>query len=287
MKVSRITLRRWLTLIIGLTVIVVMLGWFEHHQVFQPDRAMFANGSELNRAWEDIEFSSRDGLKLHAWFFPASTNSPNSDLALLYCHGNGGNMGHRLDVLGALLQTGLNVLIFDYRGYGTSEGRPSEEGTYLDAQAAYGWLRARGFAGESVICYGESLGGGVASELARREQCGGLILQSTFTSIPDIGAELFPWLPVRLLSRIQYNTRKKLPEVTVPVLVMHSRDDGLIRFSHAERNFSAAPEPKLFREISGGHNSPLTNRREYVTAIEHFLALLRALGDGGPSVLTD
>ena len=112
-----------------------------------------------------------------------------------------------------LLATGVNVFVFDYRGYGRSQGRPSEEGTYRDAQAAYQWLRQKGFPGTNIIAFGESLGGGVAAELAVRETVGGLVLQSTFTSIPDMGAELFPWLPVRWLGTIRYDTRSKLPRL--------------------------------------------------------------------------
>ena len=130
--------------------------------------------------------------------FPGEHEFRPARLAVLFCHGNGGNISHRLDTCAALLATGVSVFVFDYRGYGRSAGRPGEEGTYRDAQAAYQWLRQKGFAGTNIMAFGESLGGGVAAELAVREPLGGLVLQSTFTSIPDIGAELFPWLPVRL-----------------------------------------------------------------------------------------
>src|SRR6201999_797444 len=111
---------------------------------------------------------------------------------------------------------------------------------------AYHWLLHKGFAGRNIIVYGESLGGGIATELCVREETGGLILQSTFTSLPDIGAELYPWLPVRAIGRIKYDTQSKLPQLKIPVLVMHSREDGLIGFRHSERNFAAAKEPKFF-----------------------------------------
>ena len=120
-----------------------------------------------------------------------------------------------------LLGTGANVFTFDYRGYGRSSGKPSEEGTYADAQAAYAWLTQNGFAPENIIALGESLGGGIATELAVREKLGGLILQSTFTSIPDIGKELFSWLPVRQICSIHYDTGSKLPRLNLPLMVMH------------------------------------------------------------------
>jgi fermentation-respiration switch protein FrsA (DUF1100 family) len=211
---------------------------------------------------------------VNGWFFPANRNAPFAHLAVLFCHGNAGNIGDRLGICRALLATGVNVLLFDYRGYGRSEGRPSEEGTYLDAQAAHQWLWQRGFAGTGIVAFGESLGGGIASELAVREVLGGLVLHCTFSSMTEIGAELFPWLPVRWLSSIRYDTCAKLPRVRVPVLVMHSRTDGLIGFHHAEKNFSAANEPKMFLEIEGDHNDPVLDARTFVPGVEKFWALI-------------
>jgi fermentation-respiration switch protein FrsA (DUF1100 family) len=171
----------------------------------------------------------------------------------------------------AWLALGINVLTFDYRGFGLSEGRPSEDGTYRDAQAAVHWLRQRGFAPERIVALGKSLGGGVASELAVRETVAGLILQNTFTSIPDIGAELYPWLPVRRLHKIKYDTISRLPRVKAPVMVTHSRGDDLIGFHHAERNFKAANEPKMLWEILGDHTSTVEDGREqYLKGLEKF-----------------
>ncbi len=157
---------------------VLILRWFEHSQVYHPDRVLVATGAELGRPFEDTVFKASDGVALNGWFFPASTNSPRAHLAVLICHGNAGNISHRLDTCAALLATGVNVFVFDYRGYGRSQGRPSEEGTYCDAQAAYQWLRQKGFAGTNIIAFGESLGGGVAAELAVREPVGGLVLKA-------------------------------------------------------------------------------------------------------------
>jgi fermentation-respiration switch protein FrsA (DUF1100 family) len=213
---------------------------------------------------------------LNGWFFPARTNTSRVELVMLICHGNGGNISHRLGTCDALLSTGVNVFVFDYRGYGRSQGRPSEEGTYLDAQAAYQWLRQKGFAGTNILVHGESLGGGVGAELALREPIGGLVLLSTFTSIPDIGVELFPWLPVRLLARIKYETHRKLPRIHVPLLVMHSRADSLVAFRHAEQNFAAANEPKLFWELRGGHNEMLSDREQFIAGIEKFLTVVES-----------
>jgi fermentation-respiration switch protein FrsA (DUF1100 family) len=262
-------------LLVLLAVRYLVLRWFEHRQVYQPYREMEASGSELGRPFEDVSFQTADGLKLHGWFFPADPDSSRRHYVYLLCHGNAGNISHRLQHCAALLDTGAAVFIFDYRGYGRSEGRPGEEGTYTDAQAAHQWLRREGFAAANIIALGESLGGGVASELALRESVDGLILQSTYTSITDLGAELFPWLPVRWLGTIKYDTRSKLPRIHVPVLVMHSRADSLIGFHHAERNFAAASEPRMMWEIGGDHNRFLEGDRvRYIEGLNKFLSLL-------------
>ncbi len=250
-----------------------MLRWFEHRQVYVPSRRLEASGQELGRAMEEATFTAADGARLHGWFFPAANNSPRAHLVILLLHGNNMNISYRLDFYRAWLELGVSVFAFDYRGYGLSEGRPSEEGTYLDAQAAHRWLREKGFTPEQIIALGESLGGGIASELALRETLGGLILQNTFMSIPDIGAEMFPWLPVRRFSTIKYDTRAKLPRIKVPVLVMHSRGDDFIGFHHGEKNFAAANEPKLFWEIHGNHTGMIAAGRDhYLKGLEQFIA---------------
>jgi fermentation-respiration switch protein FrsA (DUF1100 family) len=253
-----------------------MLSWFEHSQVYHPSRLMVATGAELERPFEDIWFKAADGTVLNGWFYPADANHPRGDWVVLVCHGNAGNISNRLELCSGLLETGVNTLMFDYRGYGKSEGRPSEEGTYLDAVAAYDWLLQRGFAGRKIIAFGESLGGGVAAELALRRPLGGLVLESTFSCTADLGAELFPWLPVRWLNTIKYNTCSKLPRLNIPVLVFHSRGDRLIGFHHGEKNFSLANEPKLFCESIGGHSEPLTDRRKFLETMDRFLDLIQA-----------
>ncbi len=283
MKEAAKRVKTLLGLLAACLLVLSMFRWFEHSQVYHPDRVLTATGAELGRPFEDVRCQASDGVELNGWFFPANTNSPRARLVLLLCHGNAGNISHRLDTAAALLATGVNVFLFDYRGYGRSQGRPGEEGTYRDAQAAYQWLRQRGFAGTNIVVLGESLGGGVAAELAVREPLGGLVLQSTFTSIPDIGAELFPWLPVRWLGTIHYDTRSKLPRLHIPVLVMHSRVDEIIPFHHGERNFAAANEPKLFWELPADHNSPLADTRHFITGLEKLLALVELSSSAPPA----
>jgi len=167
----------------------------------------------------------------------------------------------------------LSVLIVDYRGYGQSEGRISEQGTYLDAEAAWRYLvEQRGVSPEEIIIFGRSLGGGVATWLAGVHPPRALILESTFTSVPDIGAGQFPFVPVRWLARIHYNSLERLRQIHVPVLIIHSPDDTTIPYSHGERLFEAANEPKEFLEIQGGHNEGfIISGNHYQAGIDAFI----------------
>ncbi len=266
--------RRWLVPLLVLPVIALMFRAFEHSQVYHPTGDAEYSPEDVGRPAEEVWLQTPDAQRLHAWFFTGEKGSPRARFVVLFCHGNGGNLTSRPGYYRAILETGVNLLTFDFRGYGRSQGTPGEAGTYTDAATAYQWLRTHGFAPAHILVWGESLGGGIASHVAATEPVGGLMLQSTFTSIPDIGAELFPWLPVKLLSTIKYNTLERLPGLTCPVVVMHSRADTTIRFSHAERNFAAARDPKALIELEGDHNDPLlANRAAYVAGAEKLVQM--------------
>ena len=268
-------LRNGLGLLLTPVVLYGLFRWFEYNQVYHPSRNMDASGADLGRPWEEVAFSARDGTQLHGWYFPAEPTSARENFALLFCHGNAGNISHRLGTCQALLDLGVAVFVFDYRGFGRSSGRPSEEGTYQDAEAAHDWLTGKGFTQERIIAFGESLGGAAASELALRRTVCGLVLMSTFTSIPDVGTELFPWLPARWLCKIRYDTLSKLPRIHVPTLILHSQADTLIPYRHGERLFAAALEPKMLWEVYGDHNDTLLNGPERCQeGIRRFLAAL-------------
>lgn len=249
-----------------------VLRWFEYSQVYHPHKKLEQSGDALGRAWENVFFETSDGVRLNGWFFPTDANSPRRQWAVLLCHGNAGNISHRFHYFQLLLELGVNVFAFDYRGYGASEGRPSEEGTYADAVAARRWLQEKGFTPERILALGESLGGAIVAELAARGPLAGIILQSTFSSVPAVGAELFPWLPVRWISTIRYDVPAKLARIKTPLLILHSREDSLIAFHHAEKNFAAANAPKFLRELAGGHNEALdTDAERYRKYLEEFL----------------
>ena len=186
-----------------------------------------------------------------AWFIPAAQSGP----TLLFFHGNAGNISHRLDSIRIFHTLGLNVLIFDYRGYGRSSGKPSEQGVYRDAETAWHYLtEAREIDPDRIILFGRSLGSAVAAWLATRTRSGAVILESPFTSVPDLAAKLYPLAPVRLLARLEFNTLAAAQAIHSPLLVMHSRQDEIIPFSHGRAVYGAARAPKRFVELSGGHN---------------------------------
>ncbi|MCX7136491.1 MAG: alpha/beta hydrolase [Proteobacteria bacterium] len=219
--------------------------------------------------FEDVALHTADGIKLHGWWVPARDTRG----TVLLMHGNAGNISHRLGYLTMFNRLGYSVLLFDYRGYGKSGGSPGEEGTYLDAEAAWQHLtEARNLKSQDIVIVGESLGGGVATWLAHKYPPRALVLASTFTSVPDMGAQVYPWLPVRLLARIVYDNIARIREIQVPVMIAHSRGDDIIPFVHGQALFAAAHEPKQFLELVGGHNEGfLFSRNEWIAAVGAFL----------------
>ncbi len=217
-----------------------------------PGRALTATPAALDLDFDEVELTTDDGLKLHGWWLPVA----DARGTLLFCHGNAGNISHRLESLAIFHNLGLNVLIFDYRGYGRSQGSPGEDGLYRDAQAAWDYLLAvRGLEPGRIVIFGRSLGAAVAAHLASRQKPGALILESAFTSAPDMAADLYPWLPARWLTRLRYATLAYLGSVAAPVLVIHSPHDEIVPFKHGQRLYQAAREPKGFVELRGDHNN--------------------------------
>lgn len=218
--------------------------------------------------YERIALRTSDGERLSAWWVPA----PEQRGIVLLFHGNAGNISHRIDYLEMFSRLGYSTFIVDYRGYGESSGEPSEEGTYRDAEACWSWLESRGAAARDIVVFGESLGAGVATWLAQRHTPRALVLASAFTSIPDLAASIYPYLPVRLLARIHYDNIARLPAIAAPVLIMHSPSDEIVPFSHAERLHAAARAPKRLMVLAGGHNDGFVfQREEWVRGLADFL----------------
>jgi fermentation-respiration switch protein FrsA (DUF1100 family) len=244
----------WMLVRVGLGAyfgLCLLLYFRQGSMVYYPTREITLSPGDIGLAYEDLIFFTEDGERISGWYVPA----PERKGTILAFHGNGGNIGHRLHLIGLLRSLGWDVCIIDYRGYGSSTGRPTEEGTYQDARAAWNYLvKERGLRPDRIVIHGRSLGGAVAAALAAEVNPAGLILESTFTSVPDLGHKLYPYLPVRWLCRFKYDTLARLSGISCPLLVAHSRDDDMIPFRHGERLFAAAREPKTFVPLEGGHN---------------------------------
>lgn len=261
-----------LLILAGGYLLLVAAAWaMQAGMLYLPDvagRDLVATPDSAGLDYEDVTLETSDGERVHGWFVPGATQR-----VLLYFHGNAGNISHRLHSIRQFHELGPSVFIIDYRGYGRSSGKPTEDGLYLDAEAAWRYLtRELGTAPADIIVFGRSLGASVASRLAAGKAPGALIVDSAFTSVPDIGQELYPWLPVRRLSRFRHATREHVARATCPVLVVHSRDDEIIPFHHGEAIFDAAREPKSFLEIRGGHNDAhVTSLAAYRAGMQDFL----------------
>jgi len=265
-----------ITLLCGYVAVCLLVALNQSRLLYLPlTRTVSHTPAAIGLAYEPVLLTTADGLRLAGWYIPPPEEGGG---VILFCHGNAGNIGHRLDSLRIFHRLGWGVLIFDYRGYGESEGRPSEAGTYLDSEAAWRYLvEARGVGEERIVFFGRSLGGAVAAELAGSRRPAGLIVESTFTSVPDMAAILYPWLPIRLLSRFRYDARAAIAKVRCPVLVVHSRDDEIIPYGHGEALYRAAPEPKTLLSINGDHNAGfLLSGARYQEGVAAFLAGVRA-----------
>jgi fermentation-respiration switch protein FrsA (DUF1100 family) len=255
----------------------VGLWMLQERLVYFPGPPVASEPKDHGLAGEALFLKTTDDVRLYAWIVRA--DRPRG--AVLFLHGNAGTVEDRVEHARAFHAMGFTTLLLDYRGYGASGGRPNETGTYLDAEAGYEQLvRAEGFDAGRIALFGESLGGGPAIELARRKPCGAVILQGTFTSIPAIGAKLYPWLPVRLLARVRYDNLAKIAQVPAALLVLHSRDDEIVPFAHGEALFAAALPPKRFVPMQGSHvDAVFYARAEWRRAVEETLdAMLQRRG---------
>lgn len=240
-----------------------------------PSRSVGPGPDSIGLAFRHLDILTEDGISLVAWYVPAA--EPRG--TVLFFHGNAGNISHRLESLRQFNELGLATVIFDYRGYGQSEGEISEAGIYRDADAVWRHLTEEmRIPPHRIVLFGRSLGAAVAAYVAGRQKPGALILESGFVSVPDLGAAIYPWLPVRWLARIRFPTDEFLQSSACPVLVIHSRDDEIIPFEQGVKLHAAARLPKAFLEIRGGHNDGfLVSEGRYLKGLDAFVA--DALGD--------
>ena len=268
----KIFLQILVTLLIGYGALLTAVYLFQARLIYFPNIAPTYpkdNPTRIGLPYETVRFFTQDGLELHGWFIGARNARP----VLLFFHGNGGNITHRLDSIAQFHRLGLSIFIIDYRGYGESEGRPNEQGTYEDARAAWNHLtRDRGIPPGDIVIFGRSLGAAIAAELAGQVEPAALIIESAFTSAPDLAARYYWFLPVRSLSKFQYDTRAHLKKVSCPVLVIHSADDEIVPVEQGRELFVGANDPKVFLEIWGGHNNGfLLSEPVYSNGVRQFL----------------
>ena len=242
----------------------------EDRFIFHPDHVTDRDPSHIGLRFEDLFFTTQDGIRLHGWFIP----HPGAGATLVWFHGNAGNISDRLlNIKLVHDRIKINIFIFDYRGYGRSEGTISEKGTYFDGEAAIKYLLGRDDAAARLILFGRSLGAAVAAEMATRFKTLGLILESPFVSIPEMARAIFPSLPIAWLLRTRYDTMEKVRLVKTPILVLHGDRDATVPFAQGKKVFEVASEPKRFYRIVGAsHNDTFViGGEEYYGALREFI----------------
>lgn len=257
-----------LAVYVGLCVLLVFR---QKTYIYIPGKDMAFSPLDVGLEFEAVNLQTVDNESLVAWY--VSAEEPDAK-TILFCHGNAGDLGSRVDAMRTLHDLGFNIFFFDYRGYGHSTGSPTEGGTYQDARAAWAYLvKERGVPAEKLVIYGRSLGGAVAVRLASEVGAVALVLDSTFSSARDMAAGMFPLLPSRLLCRYRYNSHALIDSVNMPVLIAHSREDEMIPFTMGQRLFAKAREPKVFYEGHGGHNEGiLESDAEYQRILKAFVS---------------
>ncbi|MCK9614499.1 MAG: alpha/beta hydrolase [Candidatus Omnitrophica bacterium] len=265
-------LRVIIYIILGIVSLAIYVKYLEQRNLFFPFREINYTPQEIGLSYEDIYFATQDNKKINGWFIP----SKNAKYAILFFHGNAGNISHRLDKIKIFHDLGLNIFIIDYRGYGNSEGKPSETGFYLDARASYGYLIDKlKIKPSSIILYGESLGGAVAFELATQVDVLAIITEETFSSVRDVAKDIYPFLPSFFVGD-KFNSVSRIGKLTIPKLIVHSKDDEMIPFKHAQKLYESAKDPKMLVAISGSHNSAfLDSGKDYKNHIREFIEGLK------------
>ncbi len=280
LRLKRLAMNVFVGIAAGLVLAVVLIRTLENRFIFFPPRYPegFTPPENYGLHAEEVWMTAEDGVKLNAWFVP----EPNSPRVLLWFHGNAENIGQGLGPLKAFTVLGVNMLAVDYRGYGKSEGSPDERGVYRDAEAVYRYLvEQRRVPPRNIIVYGHSLGGAVAIDLASRRECGGLIVESSFTTAREMARRMFLIPFFEYVPHSRFDSLAKIKRVRVPVLVVHGTRDEVIPFSMGQRLYQAAPEPKAFFPVEGaGHDSL------YLVSGEPYFERLRTFIRGLPARVT-
>lgn len=258
-------------LLVAVIFVLLYFRYIERRTIYFPMKDIEITPDAVGLEYEDVYFVTADRVKLNGWLLPAQ----DSRFILILCHGNAGNISHRIEKIQILHQLGLSIFMFDYRGYGRSQGRPSERGLYRDAEAAYNYLVSeRRIKPENIVVYGESLGGAVAIDLATKRDIKALITEGTFSSTRDVARVVYPFLPSFLVSS-SFDSARKIRQISAPKLIIHSTNDEIIPFRLSNLLFEAAPGPKRFLKLMGGHNTAFLDSEElYRSGIADFLTWL-------------
>ena len=265
----------WKIIIAGASIyaaLCIYLYYMQESLIYYPNmpaRDLISSPEDIGLTYQNVELVTDDNIQLHGWFIP----NDNAKGTLLFFHGNAGNISHRLESISLFHDLELNVFIIDYRGYGRSEGKTTEKGTYLDAEAAWHYLtHTRGISGEQIIIFGRSLGASIASWLASQHTPAALIIESGFTSVPSMAQRFYPFLPVRWLTTFRYDSKRYVANIQSPIMVAHSKDDEIIPYHEGREIFAAAAEPKMFLEMQGGHNDGfIVSGTSYVEGLRSFI----------------
>jgi len=238
--------------------------------VFKPDKQIAGHPSQFGLEFEEVWLETSDRVRLHAWHFPGPR-----ELALVWFHGNRGNISQRLDTVRLLHDhLGLSILLFDYRGYGRSEGRPSEQGLYRDGEAAVQWVRQHPRLGnQPIVFFGRSLGSAVAVEMATRSQPSGVVLEAAFPSIQEVAKKSLSGRIITPLFLTRFNTAAKIQRINAPVLIIHGDRDEDVPITHGLRLFQQCNQPKWLYTVSGaGHHDVMQVAGEkYFEALGRFI----------------
>lgn len=241
----------------------------ERSFIFFPTRTLEFSPRDWGMEFEDVYFTTSDGVRLNAWLISAGDDAP----MVLWFHGNMGNIADRVDNAKRLFERELSLFMVDYRGYGKSEGRPSEKGINEDGQAAYDYLLSRGVAPENLIVFGRSLGSTVAIYLAGRNKCAGVILESAFTNMADMAKQHFPIIPGTGGFKLKFPSIDRIGSIDEPILFIHGNEDEIVPYEHGRRLFEAATAEKEFYTIEGAHHNDtyLVGGREYFDRFKKFV----------------
>lgn len=255
-------------IVLVLIFLITYIKYVEYRGLYYPAREIEFYPDTIGLKFEDIYITTEDGIKINGWFIW----NPESRYTLLFCHGNAGNIGNRIDKINLLSGINLNIFIIDYRGFGKSEGRLHEKGLYLDAEASYDYLlNSRNIKQEQIIIYGESLGSAVAIDLASKRSPKALIVEGSFSSGREMAKKIYPILPGFLFSN-SFNSINKIKKIDCPKLFIHSKEDEVVPFKLAEKLYREAKLPKEFIELEGQHNDAFLNDKEkYITSIASFI----------------